>query len=229
MTVSVSRTDARLRGGIVLAHEGFGVTDYIRSVADRFADRGWIVAVPHFYHRTGDPSFAYDVDHEVMVPHAAALTTQGILDDVDSAMAALRDSGVPADAVGLVGFCQGGSIAFLADAERDFAAGVTFYGGGIVGGSFGVPPLLELVPRLRAPWLGLYGEQDEWIPQAEVEQLRAAVNAAPVPAQVLTFPEAGHGFHCDARPSYHKASAQLAWTQASEWLDRYVPDAARIP
>jgi carboxymethylenebutenolidase len=109
------------------------------------------------------------------------------------------------------------------------AAGVTFYGGGIADGSFGVPPLLELVPRLREPWLGLYGEQDEWIPQAEVAQLRVAVNAAPVPAEVLTFPEAGHGFHCDARASYHQASAQLAWTQASEWLDRYVPDAARIP
>jgi carboxymethylenebutenolidase len=226
MTVTVTEPTGPAKGGVVIVHEGFGVTGYILDVARRFADAGWVAAVPHLYHRTGDPVFAYDVDHAEIIPHASAMTGEGILADVDAALAELASRGVSAEHVGVVGFCQGGAIAMMVATERTIGAAVTFYGGGIAGGSFGVGPLVDLVGSVRAPWLGLYGERDEWIPLEEIGQLEQAAPSASQPTKLIRYPAGGHGFHCDARSSYERDSAEAAWQQALAWLDSYV---ARSP
>jgi carboxymethylenebutenolidase len=101
-------------------------------------------------------------------------------------------------------------------------AAVTFYGGGVSQGRFGFPPLVELAPRLRAPWLGLYGDQDQGIPVADVEALRAATATSAPPTEVVRYPDAAHGFNCDQRASFHAASADDAWARMLAWFDRYL-------
>ena len=100
---------------------------------------------------------------------------------------------------------MGGTITFATAARLALGAAVTFYGGGVAEGRFGFPPLVELAPSLRTPWLGLYGDLDTGIPVEQVESLRAAVAGAAVDAEIVRYPEAEHGFNCDERASFHAA------------------------
>jgi carboxymethylenebutenolidase len=79
-----------------------------------------------------------------------------------------------------------------------------------------------MAPRLKTPWLGLYGDLDQGIPVENVESLREAMTKASVPTEIIRYAEAGHGFHCDARDSYHEASAKDAWHHTLEWFETYL-------
>ena len=85
-----------------------------------------------------------------------------------------------------------------------------------------MPSLQDLAPRLRAPWLGLYGDLDQSIPVEHVELLREATAKASMPTEIVRYPDAGHGFHCDARDSYHESSATDAWRRTLEWFGRHL-------
>ncbi|HEV3364931.1 MAG TPA: dienelactone hydrolase family protein, partial [Acidimicrobiia bacterium] len=97
-----------------------------------------------------------------------------------------------------------------------------FYGGGVTEGRFGFRPLVEEVTGLRAPWLGLYGDLDEGIPVEGVEQLRGAAARSGQETELIRYPEAGHGFHCDQRESYEPKSAQDAWARTLAWFDEHL-------
>jgi carboxymethylenebutenolidase len=122
----------------------------------------------------------------------------------------------------VVGFCMGGSISFVAGCFWKLGASVTFYGGGITQGRFGLPPLFDLAPTLQTPWLGLFGDLDTSIPVAEVEGLRDAASKSGVDTEVVRYEEANHGFHCDARSSYHEPSAKDGWRRTLDWLDEHL-------
>ena len=214
--LSIRHPDRPAVGGIVVVQEAFGVTAHIDDVCQRLADVGWLAVAPHLFHRTGDPVLPYD-DFAQVLPHAQGLTAEGILADVDAALAYVEGAGFPRDTAGIVGFCMGGTIALAVAAERRVGAAVTFYGSGITKGRFGFPPLIELAPRLRAPWLGLYGDQDTGIPVDEVEQLAAAAAGAEVHTEVVRYPDAGHGFNRDGSPAHHPASAADAWMRTLDW------------
>jgi carboxymethylenebutenolidase len=209
------------KGAVVVVQEAFGVNDHIKDVAGRFAAEGYRAIAPHFFHRDGDPVIAYD-DIESAMKHVRNLTERGIAEDLETAYTHLHDDGFEDDRIAVVGFCMGGTVAFIEACERPLGAAVTFYGGGIVEGRFGAPALLDLAPNLKAPWLGLYGAEDKGIPVDQVEQLREAVERAPVDTEVVIYPGAGHGFHCDARPAYHELSAHDAWSRTLAWLDEHL-------
>ena len=212
------------RGAVVVVQEAFGVNPYIEDVTRRFGAEGYRAVAPHLFHRTGDPVLGYrDVDK--IMTHFAALSEPGVVGDIDASLAYLGDAGFPAARVGVVGFCMGGTVAFLVSVRRPVGAGVTFYGGGIAQGRLGMPSQLDMVAELQAPWLGLYGDEDQGIPVTEVEALRARSAAAGVDTEIVRYPGAGHGFHCDMRPDYHKASATDAWRRTLAWFDRYLPPA----
>lgn len=208
-------------GGIVVIQEAFGVNDHIDDVTRRFAAEGWLAVAPHLFHRTGDPKLGYDDLAQVM-PHFAEVTVEGVLHDVDAALDHLAAAGIPASRVGIVGFCMGGTVALAVATRRPLGAAVTFYGGGVTAGRFGFDPLVDEAPRLRAPWLGLFGDLDEGIPVDDVERLRAAAAISGQPTEVVRYPDAGHGFHCDARKSYHEPSATDAWVRTVAWFRRYL-------
>src|SRR5580700_8882900 len=171
--LSIHEPTGAAKGGVIVVQEAFGVNDHIEDVARRFAAEGYLAVAPHLFWRTGDPKLGYTDMGEVM-PHMKELTRDGVLADIDVALAHLEGTGIAASSTGVVGFCMGGTVTLIVDAERQVGAAVTFYGGGVVEGRFGFPPLVELAPRLRAPWLGLFGDQDKGIPVEQVEQLRAA-------------------------------------------------------
>jgi len=206
-----------------VVQEVFGVNRHIEDVCRRLAAEGWLAVAPHLFHRSGDPVFAYD--DKGSFAEAGKLTAEGVLDDLDAAFARIDASGIPPDATGIVGFCMGGSLALVATAERTVGAGVTFYGGGVRKGRFGFPPLAEEAALLEAPWLGLFGDLDGSIPPDEVEELRAAAASSGQPTEVVRYPEAGHAFHNDERPSYHAASAADAWQRTLDWFDRHLTTA----
>src|ERR1700686_5028493 len=87
------------RGGVVVVQEAFGVNDHIEDVARRFAAEGWLAVAPHLFHRSGDPKLGYSDFGEVM-PHMQALTREGVLADVDAAIAELATAGIPASKTG---------------------------------------------------------------------------------------------------------------------------------
>jgi carboxymethylenebutenolidase len=210
--------DGQPRGGVVVVQEAFGVNDHIEDVARRFAAEGYRAIAPHLFHRTGDPKIGY-TDFAQVMPQMSALTTEGILVDVDAALAAFERDGVPASKVAIIGFCMGGTVATMVGAERELGAAVSFYGGGVAEARFGGLPLIEVAPSLRTPWLGLYGDEDTSIPVDQIEQLREAAARSSVPTEIVRYAGAQHGFHCDQRPdNYDEASAKDAWGRAIAFL-----------
>ena len=209
--------------GMIVLQEAFGVNDHIEDVCRRFADEGWLAVAPHLFHRTGDPKLGYTDMGEIM-PHMQAVTKDNVLADVDVALAEVARQGIPASRTGITGFCMGGTVTLLVDTERDLGAAVTFYGGGLKEGRFGFPPLIEAATHLRAPWLGLFGDLDKGIPVDQVEELRVAAAKSGQPTEIVRYPNADHGFHCDQRASYEPESARDAWRRTLEWFDRYLTD-----
>ncbi len=209
------------RAAVVVIQEAFGVNHHIEDVTRRFAAEGYRAVAPHLFHRSGDPKLGYDDIGQVM-PHMGALSAQAIYDDLDATFAYLEGAGFAPARTGIVGFCMGGTVTFYAALRYPLGAAVTFYGGGVAQGRFGFEAQTELGADLRTPWLGLYGDQDKGIPVDEVELLRTATAAAPVPTEIVRYPDADHGFHCDARDSYHASSAEDAWRRTLDWFAHHI-------
>ncbi len=88
-------------------------------------------------------------------------------------------------------------------------------------------PALAERGRARTPWLGLFGDLDASIPIEDVETLRDALDAsAAVAHQVVRYPDADHGFHCDVRPSFHPTASADAWSRTLAWFDEHLQPGA---
>jgi DNA polymerase-4 len=210
------------RAAVIVVQEAWGVNEHIRGVAGRFVDLGYRAVAPALFHRDGVTELPYG-DWSLVKPHIDNLDGAGIHADIASTLAYLRIQGFEDNAIAIVGFCMGGSVVVTVAAEYALGAAATFYGSGIAAGRFGSPSYLDLAPDFRTPWIGLYGDHDESIPVDDVEKLRSAAATAAVPTAVVRYPDAGHAFHCDARPeAYHQPSALDAWTRAPEWFARYL-------
>lgn len=214
--------DGPAGGAIIVLQEAFGVNDHIEDICRRFAAVGYRAVAPHLFHRTGDPVLDYE-DMQSVVGQIMKLRATDISADVDATLDYLAKAGFVAGRTGIIGFCMGGSISFLEATRTRFAAAVSFYGGGISEGRFGIPPLVDLAPGLLCPWIGFFGDQDETIRGDHVEALRAAVAKAEVSTEIVRYPDADHGFHCDARYSYHEASAKDAWGRTVAWFEAHLP------
>jgi len=215
------------RGAILVIQEAFGVTPHIQEITRRLADAGWFAVALALFHRQGSPVLAYD-DYDSVMPLMGQLSAEGLTVDVNAALDHLeaRDFALPR--IGVVGFCMGGSVTFYAATLRPLGAAVTFYGGGVLEGRFGLPSLIDLAPKLQAPWLGLYGDLDNGIPATQVEELRSAVKNAPVPTEIVRYPDADHGFNCNDRPAvFNPDAAADAWKRTLAWFDAHIQPAAK--
>jgi carboxymethylenebutenolidase len=218
MAVYEALPDGAARGAVVVIQEAFGVNDHIEDVTRRFAAEGYHAAAPALFHRAGGGTAPYD-DFAKVLPLYEGLTDDGILMDVDATLDHLRAAGFGDDRVATVGFCFGGRVTFLLAVERRLGAGVGFYGGGIVSQRFPqFPALVGEARRLQTPWLGLFGDEDGSIPVEDVEQLRRALEQAPVDTEIVRYADAEHGFHADPRPSYHEEAAADAWRRTLDWF-----------
>ncbi|RZA21639.1 MAG: dienelactone hydrolase family protein [Lysobacteraceae bacterium] len=181
------------RGALVVVQEIFGVNAHIREVCTTFADHGFVAMAPalfdHFEH---DVQLRYDPDG---VARGRALVErlgfERAVQDVHAAAGQLAADG----SVGVVGYCWGGTVAFLANARLSMPA-VSYYGARTV------PFLGE---RIEAPMMFHFGERDASIPARDIELHREHQEQA----EVHVYP-AGHGFNCDQRPDFEHHSAALA-------------------
>lgn len=191
------------KGGLVVVQEIFGVNPHIRRVTDGFAAEGYIAVAPAFFDRV-KPGVELGYDADGMTEgrgYVERLDRAQTLLDLEAAVKVAAEGGK----VGVVGFCWGGSIAYLAACETSgVAAAVGYYGGQIA-------KLLDRRPRV--PLMLHFGEFDKHIPMSDVEAIRAALPEVPV----FTY-RAEHGFNCDARGSYDKASAVEAMDRTLDFL-----------
>jgi carboxymethylenebutenolidase len=115
-------------------------------------------------------------------------------------------------------------VTFLIATRRALGAAVGFYGGGIVTKRLPLfDPLIGDAARLATPWLGLFGDADGGIPIPDVEQLRETLDRETTVAhEIVRYPGAEHGFHCDRRSSYQEAAATDGWKRTLDWLRRHL-------
>lgn len=195
------------RGAVVVVQEIFGVNSHIRAVADGYAADGYLAIAPAFFDRV-KPGYecGYSQDE---IAASIALMQQVKMDDaladLDAAIASVAGAGK----VGILGYCWGGTVSWVAAARtRGLACAVPYYGGGM-------PQYVGDTPAV--PVMAHFGEKDT---HPSAEQARAL--AAAHPAIVAQFYDAGHGFNCDQRGSYDAAAAALARTRTIEFLRRHV-------
>jgi carboxymethylenebutenolidase len=214
------------RAAMIVIQEAFGVNDHIEDVTRRFADAGYHAVAPDLFHRSGGGTAPYD-DFAQVVPLFEGLDSdEALLRDVDAARRHLHAAGWADAQIGIVGFCFGGRLRLLVCLHRPIGAGVGFYGGGIVKARFPMfPAFVDRVHELDVPWLGLFGDLDGSIPVEDVEQLSGALAGATAPTEIVRYPDAGHGFHCDVRADYAATEAADAWGRTLAWFETHLPDA----
>jgi carboxymethylenebutenolidase len=196
----------RPAGGVVVIQEIFGVNHHIRSVCDRFAAEGYAAVAPALFDRqVRDFESGYSPEEiEKARKFVANPDWDAMLRDTAAALAEVKSAGP----VSIVGFCMGGTIAFLAAARLDgLTASVPYYGGRIVAFADEKP---------RCPMQMHFGDQDQSIPMSDVETIKKKRPDC----EIHVYKGAGHGFHCDERGSYHEPSSKLAWERTLAWLKR---------
>ena len=209
---------------ILVAMEIFGLHEYIKDVTRRLAKAGAFAIAPDYYFRKGE-DLTKITEISKLMPLVNSKPDAELLSDLDATAAWAKSQGGDTNRLGIMGFCRGGRTVWEYSAHNtDLKAGVAFYG------SLVDPPAQkaiwpkspsELAPEIKAPVLGLYGEADQGIPVAQVEALKAALQAANKTAEFKIYPGAPHGFHADYRPSYRKDAADDAWSQMIAWFKKY--------
>ncbi|MEO8204174.1 MAG: dienelactone hydrolase family protein [Betaproteobacteria bacterium] len=197
----------KARGAVVVIQEIFGVNSHIKSVADGYAADGYLAIAPAMYDRVQRNYETGYTQPEIQAGLAVMqkLDWKQTMLDVDAAVKEAQGAGK----VGIVGYCWGGTVAWLAAARTaGLACSAPYYGGGI-------PNFADEGPRI--PMMCNFGEQDQ---SPTPEQAKAAV--AKHAAIVAHFYPAGHGFNCDQRGSYNAEASKLARTRTLEFFRKHL-------
>jgi len=209
---------------ILVVQEIFGVHEHIKDVCRRFAKLGYCAAAPELYYRQGDASKLSD-NKEIFANIVSKVSDEQVMSDLDATVAYARRMGMAHnDKLGITGFCWGGRITWLYTAHNPkVKAGVAWYGR-VVGDKNAMNPShpIDVVARINAPVLGLYGGADAGIPNDSVDKMRAALKAAGKKSDIHTYPDTPHAFHADYRPSYRKDQAADGWKRATEWFKKNI-------
>jgi carboxymethylenebutenolidase len=191
------------RPAVIVVQEWWGLTDLIKDVAQRYAREGYVAIAPDLYSRLGhkvttDPSEAAQLMN--------SLKQEDGLKDLNATVTYLKTApNVDARKIGITGFCMGGSYALMLPCiNHDIRAAVPFYGW--------VPNPDTPIQNLACPILYFYGEEDGFVPKADVQRLEAALKKYKKSGEIKTYPGAGHAFFRDTDASVYKPTqAKDAW------------------
>ena len=196
------------RGAVLILPEIFGVNSHIRSVTDRYAEHGYKAIAPYMFDRVQrDLDLGYD-DQDVKTGQALMrhVDWNDAVRDIEAAAHAVGDAGK----VAIVGFCWGGTAAWVAASRgTGITCAVSYYGNAIT-------TVMEDRPRI--PMMLHWGEKDHLIALKDIERVR---DAAPASSQTYIYPT-GHGFNCDQRSLYHAESAALAEQRTLDFLKAHI-------
>jgi carboxymethylenebutenolidase len=196
------------RGAVVVIQEIFGVNSHIKGIADGYAKDGWLAIAPAMFDRL---QRGYDTGYSQPEIQAGIAVMQKLdwkqtMLDVEAALAEAKKAGK----VGIVGYCWGGTVSWVASARTaGLACSAPYYGGGMPG---------FIVEKPKIPTLCHFGELDQ---SPTLEQSKAIAKAHPE-ITAHFYPGAGHGFNCDQRGSYHAESAKLARQRTVEFFRKHI-------
>jgi carboxymethylenebutenolidase len=205
----VARPAGQPIAGLVVVQEAFGVNSHIRSVTDGWARDGFLAVAPALFDRV-ERGVDLTYSQEDM-QKGIAMIRQGTTEDRVKDLAAALDYAREATGkkAGVVGYCLGGSMAWLAATRLDPDAAVGYYGGQIVTYAGETP---------KAPLMLHFGLQDTHIPKADIDSKVAAVH----PEIPIFWYDAGHGFNCNDRATYNADASKLARERSLEFLRKHL-------
>ncbi|QJD99311.1 dienelactone hydrolase family protein [Massilia forsythiae] len=224
-TVPVYRAQPAGRSNLpvlLVIAEIFGVHEHIADVARRFAKLGYLALAPQPFVRQGDPSTIDDIPTLFREIVSKAPDAQ-VMGDLDACVAWAAQNGGDTGRLGITGFCWGGRITWLYAAHNpQVKAGVAWYGrlAGDTNPNQTAHPV-DVAPGLTVPVLGLYGAQDTGIPLDTVEAMKAALAKGSSGSEFVVYPDAGHAFYADYRPSYNERDAKDGFQRTLAWLKEH--------
>lgn len=214
-----------LRGGVVVIHHLPGYDRGHKEIVRRFAELGYDAIVPNLYWREA-PGAAPD-DAAALARAKGGIPDSRLIGDVAGAAALLRSLPTSNGKVGLIGYCSGGRQSVLAACNLDLDACVDCYGAFVTG----TPPadfplkltnLVDQLPNLRAPFLGLFGDDDSAPSPAHVAELEQILRAHGKVFQMHSYPGAGHAFFAVNRISYRVEAANDGWERITQFFAEHL-------
>ncbi len=211
---------------VLVASEIFGVHEYIKDVCRRLAKHGYLAIAPELFVRQGDPQ-QLDSIPKIISEIVAKVPDAQVLADLDAAAAWAAQNGGDPSRLAITGFCWGGRFAWLYNAHNPAIKTSIAWYGKVIGEPTALTPRhpVDRADDLHGPVLGLYAGDDQGIPQASLEQMRAALqkarNRSAQASQIHVYPGVPHAFHADYRPSYRRAEAEDGWQRLLVWLKRH--------
>jgi carboxymethylenebutenolidase len=219
---------------VIVIQEVFGVNRHIQKVCDRFAAEGYFAVAPALFHREGtteeirgtNPVYGYGQapDAGERAKAVANWKDRQLILDINTTIDWLKDHPrVVGNRIGIVGFCAGGRITYLAAAAcPGLSAAVNFYGGNTMKIWGSGPTPFERTAQVQCPVLGLFGDKDQNPTVEDVKKIEAELKKHRKSFEFHMYKGAGHGFFCDERDSYHQASAKDAWTKTLGWFAKHL-------
>jgi carboxymethylenebutenolidase len=204
---------------ILVISEIFGVHEHIADMARRFAKQGYLALAPDLFVRQGDATKVASIP-ELMKNIVGKTPDAQVMSDLDAIVAWAKQNGGDTTRLGITGFCWGGRVTWLYAAHNPAVkAGVAWYGR-LVGESTAITPQhpVDIAPALSAPVLGLYGGKDTGIPQESIEKMKAALAKGSSKSEFVVYPDSGHAFNADYRPSYVAADAKDGYARCLAWF-----------
>jgi carboxymethylenebutenolidase len=203
----VSRPSGTPVAGLVVIQEAFGVNSHIRSVTDGYAGDGFLAIAPALFDRIEHGvELGYTTEDMQKGIALAQQTNDNAVKDMDAALGWLREQKVGKS--GVIGYCLGGTMAWLAATRLNIGAAVGYYGGHIARFAQETP---------HCPVMLHFGKLDQHIPKEDVDKVQAAHPDVPI-----FWYDAGHGFNCNDRSSYNPEAAKLARERSLAFLKQHL-------
>lgn len=213
------------RGGVVVIHHMPGYDRATKEIVRRFAELGYDAICPNLYWREA-PGAAPD-DAAATARANGGVPDDRLVGDVGGAAEHLRSLDGSNGRVGVIGYCSGGRQSVLAACNLDLDAAVDCYGAFVTG----TPPegfplkvtnLVDQLPNLRAPLLGLFGKEDKFPSPEQVQELDEILTANDKPHEFHSYDDAGHAFFSVDRPSYRVEAANDGWERIEQFYGEYL-------
>jgi carboxymethylenebutenolidase len=214
---------------LIIGMELFGLTDHIQNITQRVARLGYVAVAPDFYHRTyHGASLQYTPEgRAVGLENLNMLSRQGVIDDINAAIRFAKGKFTASEHTGMVGFSMGGHIAYYVATQLPLTATACFYGGWITssGTALSRPePLVNLTTGIKVHdgrLMFFSGGQDPHIPPADLINIKTSLALADVPHEIVVYPNATHGFFCDARPeTFDKYARDSSWEKLRIFFEK---------
>jgi carboxymethylenebutenolidase len=196
---------------LIVIHEWWGLDEQTKSIADRFAGVGYLVAAPDLYH--GERAELGNGEKACLLARKYGPT---VPTDLEMLYDTLKSDPDCTGKIGSVGFCFGGRMSLALGLSRSLDAVCTFYGGGM-------QLLFGQMQKLRSPVLGLFGDKDQSIPAGTIEEFDKLLDQLGLEHEVIMYPNSGHAFFRDRDPNtYRPAAAKDAWERVTKFFEKHL-------